>query len=37
MEKSLEAEQLLGLSQYTAACKNTGAGSWNDTDGLIFL
>lgn len=37
LEKSLKAQQLLGLAQYSAACKNTEAGSWNDMEDLIFL
>lgn len=37
LEKSLKPQQLLGLAQYSTACNNTAAWSWDDTDGLIFF
>lgn len=37
LEKSLKPQQLLGLAQYSTACKNTAARSWDDSDGLIFF
>lgn len=37
LEKSLKPQQLLGLAQYSTACKNTAAWSWDDSDGLIFF